>query len=93
MLNRFITRGISDKVSLSLQLFIWQCIDSLDEPKDYLQVFKCTSYDGKQKIIHIQEQPEYRQEYLFYADAPVFIGKIYVIFNSVYTTMLLAEEY
>ena len=80
-------------MSLSLQYFMWQCIDELDVPKDYLQVFKCTAYDGKQKLIHIQEEPEYQREYLFNTDAPIFIGKIYVIDNEVYSTMMLSEEY
>lgn len=80
-------------MSLSLQLFLWQCIDELDVPKDYLQVFKCTMYDGKQKIVHIQEVPEYRREYLFNTDAPIFIGKVYIIDNDVYSTMTLSEEY
>ena len=61
--------------------------------KDYLQVFKCTMEDGKQKITHIQEEPEYKKEYLFSTDAPFFIGKIFVIDNDAYTTMMLADEY
>ena len=80
-------------MSLSLQLFLWKCIGKLDVPKDYLQVFKCTMYDGKQKITHIQEVPEYHREYLFNTDAPIFIGKVYVIDNEVYSTMMLSEEY
>ena len=38
--KRYITKGVSEKVSLLLQLFMWQCIDSIDVQKDYLQVFK-----------------------------------------------------
>ena len=48
--KRYITRGVSQKVDLPLQLFMWQCIDELDVPKDYLQVFKLSVADGKQKI-------------------------------------------
>ena len=91
--KRYITKGINSVVSLSLQFFMWQCIDKLDVPKDYLQVFNCTMYDGKQKITHIQEEPEYKKEYLFSTDAPIFIGKIFVIDNDAYTTMMLANEY
>ena len=54
---------------------MWQCIDELDVPKDYLQAFKCAMYDGKQKIKHIQEELEYQREYLFNTDTPVFVGK------------------
>lgn len=80
-------------MSLLLQLFMWECIDRLNVPKDYLQVFKCTAFDGKQKLIHIQEEPEYKREYLFLTDAPFFIGKIYVIDNEFYSVMMLSEEY
>ena len=89
--QRYITRGVSQKVDLPLQLFMWQCIEELDVPKDYLQVFELSAENGKQKIKHIQEEPEYRQEYLI--DAPVFIGKIFVIDDETHSTMLLAEEY
>ena len=91
--KRYITKGVNSVVSLPLQFFMWQCIDELNIPKDYLQVFNCTMYDGKQKITHIQEEPEYKKEYLFSTDAPFFIGKIFVIDNDAYTTMMLANEY
>ena len=74
-----------------LQVYMWHLIDELLEPKDYLQVFTCTESNGKQKLIHTQEEPEYRREYLW--DAPVFCGKIFVIDDEEHSTMLLAEEY
>ena len=43
--------------------------------KDDLQVFKCSCEDGKQKIEHAQEIPEYSNQYLLSVGA-VFIGKI-----------------
>ena len=91
--QRYITKGVSDRVSLLLQLFMWQCIDELDVPKDYLQVFKLSIAEGKQKIEHIQEEPEYKREYLLNTDTPIFIGKIFVIDDGTHSTMLLAEEY
>ena len=91
--RRYVTKGVSQNVGLLLQLFMWQCIDSLSVPRDYLQVFKCSMYDSKQKIVHIQEEPEYTREYLLNTDAPIFIGKIYVIDDEIHSTMLLAEEY
>ena len=91
--RRYITKGVDSSVPLLTQLFIWECIDTLDCPKDYLQVFKCSAYGGMQRIIHIQEQPEYRKEYLLKSDAPVFVGKIFAIDDGEQSTMLLAEEY
>ena len=91
--RRLITCGVDLKVNPLLQVFMWHLIDELPEPKDYLQVFTCTSYDGKQKITHAQEVPEYRREYLIESDSSFFVGKIFVIDDDTHSTMLLAEEY
>lgn len=87
--KRFVTKGIVENVPLCLQLFMWMCIDTLPCEKDYLQVFEFTQTG----VIHSQEEPEYRQEYLLKGDAPFFIGKVFVIDDGSYSTMLLAEEY
>lgn len=50
--KRFITKGAESDVPLLLQLFMWECIDEMQEPKDYLQVFEFMLSDNKQKIIH-----------------------------------------
>ena len=89
--KRFITAGVDSKVSPLLQLFMWHCIDAMPPPKDYLQIFELSAENGKVRIKHIQEEPEYRQEYLI--DAPVLVGKIFVIDDETHSTMLLAEEY
>ena len=91
--DRFITKGVDFAVNPLLQLFMWHLIDAMPPPKDYLQVFKLAKENGKQKIIHIQENPEYKREYLLNSDTPFFVGKIYVIDDDKYSTMLLAEEY
>ncbi len=72
---------------------MWQCIDTMPPIKDYLQVFRFTEENGKQKIIHSQEESEYKREYLINSDAPVFIGKVFVIDDETHSTMLLAEKY
>ncbi len=91
--KRYRTIGVKEKVPLLIQLFLWQCIDELKEPKDSFQVFQCSINDGALKVLHIQEEPEYKREYRFVADTPIFIGKIYVIDDGCHSTMLLAEEY
>ena len=91
--QRYITRGVSERVSLPLQVFMWQCIEELDVPKDYLQVFELSAENGKQKIKHIQEEPEFKREYLLITDTPVLVSKIFVIDDGSHSTMLLAEEY
>lgn len=91
--KRFATQGVNLSVSPMLQMFIWQCIDEMPEPKDYLQVFKLSEKNGKTNIVHIQEEPEYTREYLLSADTLAFCGKIFVIDDETHSTMLLASEY
>ena len=91
--RRFITRGVDSEIDPLLQLFMWHCIDTMPQVKDYLQVFNLTAENGKQKITHTQEIPEYKREYLINSDASVFIGKVFVIDDETHSTMLLAEEY
>ena len=87
--KRFVTKGIAENVPLCLQLFMWMCIDTLVCEKDYLQVFEFS----KSGVVHSQEEPEFSKEYLLKGDAPIFIGKVFVIDDGSYSTMLLAEEY
>lgn len=91
--RRLITKGVDENISPLLQLFMWQCIDNLPPPLDYLQVFTLTIYDGKLKVVHEQEEPAYHKEYLLNTGAPFYIGKIFVIDDETHSTMLLAEEY
>ena len=60
--KKYITMGIDQYVNPLLQVFMWQCIEELDVPKDYLQVFNLSEHLGKQKIEHIQEEPCCKRE-------------------------------
>lgn len=88
---RYATRGVMENVNPVLLLFLWQLVDAMPLPRDYLQVFKISKEGDQIKITHTQEIPAYRREYLL--DAPVFVGKIYAIDDSEQSTMLLANEY
>ena len=90
--KRYITKGAQSEIPIELQIFMWNCIDSMPEPKDYLQVFRLSLSEGKQKIVHEQEQPEYKKEYTLNDETPV-TAKVYVIDDGDHSTMLLAEEY
>ncbi len=90
--NRYITKGVQENISLELQIFMWDCIDKLSEPKDYLQVFNLSLVGSLQRITHTSEEPEYKKEYLIPSDNPI-TEKIYVIDDGDHCTMLLAEEY
>ena len=73
--RRFITRGVMENIPLHLQFFLWLCIEVMAIEKDYLQVFEFVDHNGKYKIIHTQEKPEYRKEYLMIEDTPYCITK------------------
>jgi len=96
--KRYITCGISSAIPDEIQLGLWIMIDHLRTSTnievDYLQVFRLSNQNGKQKIIHSQEQPEYRNEILVaFIWNPVESAKIFVIDDGRHSTMMLAEEY
>lgn len=94
--KRFITRGVADNIPLEVQMFLWSLLDILIAKRfieiDYLQVFEFSGEDGKQKIIHRQEMPEYQMVYNFTNVASPLKRKLYVIDDGEYCTMLLPEE-
>lgn len=96
---RYMTRGIKSEIPLELQLFMWNCIDSLKEQGvklDYLQVFELkreiVDDIAMQKIEHRQELPKYEKTYNMLLEEAIS-AKIFVIDDNTHTTMLLAEEY
>ena len=90
---RYVTSGVNSELPLLTQIILWGLIDTMEVVrKDYLQVFLLSADGENQRIIHEQEQPEYRKEYLFPSENPV-IAKVYVIDDESHSTMLLAEEY
>lgn len=90
--QRYLTKGVQVEIPLALQLFMWECIDRIPEPKDYFQVFRLENSGGLQKITHFSEQPEYHKEYMI-PTSNLIIAKVYIIDSDEYSTMLLAEEY
>lgn len=96
--TRYITKGINEVIPFSIQLLMWNEIDSRLRTAgiavDCLQVFSLFKEGGRLKIIHIQEKPEYRKElFMNLMDELPLPIKIYVIDDGMYSTMLLAEEY
>lgn len=91
--KRYLTRGVDETIPPELQLFMWQAIDQMPQPKDYLQVFELTESGGLQCIHHKSEQPAFEMTYILPTIEKLIIGKIYCIDSGDYCTMLLAEEY
>ena len=90
--NRYLTCSVDSTLPLELQLFLWECVDRLPEPKDYLQVFELKPSETMQSITHSSEQPEHHMEYLIPSDVPI-TEKLYIIDDRDHSTMLLANEY
>lgn len=90
--NRYLTCGVDSLIPLDLQLFLWDCVERMPAPKDYLQVFELSAAGPMQSITHSSEVPEYRMTYLIPSAAPI-TEKLYVIDDGDHSTMLLAEEY
>ena len=90
--NRYLTCGVDSAIPLELQLFLWECIDRLPAPKDYLQVFELSPSDTMQSIVHSSEEPEYRKVYMIPSDSPI-TEKLYIIDDGDHSTMLRASEY
>lgn len=90
--NRYLTCGVDSSIPIELQLFLWECVERMPAPKDYLQVFELSAEGPMQAITHSIEVPEYRKTYLIPSDTPI-TEKLYIIDDGDHSTMLLAEEY
>lgn len=97
--NRYITKGVNEKVDIRLQLLMWSIIDNLNEKEnvevDYLQVFKLKKEGALIIVEHSQEEPEYKEVYLLELEDVELDRKmkVYVIDSGEYSTILLPEEY
>ncbi len=90
---RYLTRGVDSEIPLNIQIFMWEAVDKMPEPKDYLQVFRLTEQKDLQVIHHTSEQPEYSMTYILPTVTKAITAKVYVIDDGEHCTMLLAEEY
>lgn len=94
--QRFVTNGVCSELDGYSQLLLWNMVDGLQVPKDYLQVFRITPFNLNgvlcQKITHTQEQPAYKNEVIIPVSNPVNL-KLYCIDNGEYSTLLLVDEY
>ena len=90
--DRYLTCGVDSTIPLDLQLFLWECVERMPAPKDYLQVFELSAAGPLQSIIHSSEEPEYRKVYLLPFEKSI-TEKLYIIDDGDHSTMLLAEEY
>lgn len=91
--QKFITCGVANTIPKLLQIIMWELINNLPvDSRDYLQVFSLSPDIKGQRIIHNQENPNYKKEYVFNIDTNV-IGKVFVIDDGTHSTMLMNYEY
>ena len=90
--DRYLTRGVDAEIPIELQVLMWQAVDQMPEPKDYLQVFWLSEENGLQIVHHTSEQPQFEMTYIVEAKNPV-TANVYIIDDGEHCTMLLAEEY
>lgn len=101
---RYMTKGIAKSLPFLYQILLWNTIDKLRDSEkklDYLQVFEIKTTDNPDRegkllsITHSQECPRYRKQYVLPVskDSESINGKIYVIDDGEYATMLWADEY
>ena len=94
--SRYETKGINERLCLDYRITIWKLIEKLSKEVelDYLQVFEFSIEEGKvQKIRHSQEVPEYEKTYIVPMVDDGIEGKVFVIDDGKYSTMLWADEY
>lgn len=94
---KHLTKGVQSSIGLDLQILMWSMIDQWRDKieLDYLQVFELSIVEENgilfQKIIHSQEESEYREEN-FYKIADPVNGEVWIMDSGEYCTMLLPEE-
>ena len=90
--KRYLTCGVDSTIPLELQLCLWECVERMPAPKDYLQVFELKPVGILQSITHRSEEPEYHMEFIIPMENPI-AEKVYIIDDGDHSTMLLANEY
>lgn len=90
--KRYLTCGVDSTIPLELQMFLWECVEHMPAPRDYLQVFQLKPVGILQSITHSAEEPAYKMEYVIPMENPI-AEKVYIIDDGDHSTMLLAEEY
>ena len=90
--KRYLTCGVDSTIPLELQLFLWECVERMPAPKDYLQVFELKPIGCLQSITHSSEEPEYHMKYVIPMEDPI-AEKVYIIDDGDHCTMLLSNEY
>lgn len=91
------TKAIGETLHLEIQILLWQLID-LEKRKgmklDYLQIFELESKNDKQEILHRQEVPPRKTQWLIPLDNTAPINKtVWCLDDGENQTMLYPSDY
>lgn len=91
----YITKGVKYNIPDSIINFIFKMVDKIEKIYlDYLQIFTIQRTPNMGVLIeHKQEQPKFESFYFLLNDEINFEGKLYMIIENEYRTLMLAEEY
>lgn len=94
-MDTYITKGVSINIPDSIINFIFKIIDNMPKDNlDYLQIFKIEKTPDMGVLVeHRQEQPEFERVYFLLNDEIKFQGKLYLVIEDNYRTLMLADEY
>lgn len=98
MKSKYMTRGIQERINLTLQIMLWNLYEARKqqlEECDYFHVFQLKKLEDlmmNQEIAYQQEIPSYERVLLIRCEQAI-TEKIYIIENDEYVMMLLANEY
>lgn len=91
------TRTIDETVHAEIQMILWSLIDKqvkAGKELDYLQVLELEVTEGRQRIVHRQEVPERKREWIYTLQYTTPIDQtIWCIDSEEYQMMLLPNEY
>jgi len=91
------TRAIAESLHMEIQKLLWYLIDDQrkqGEKLDYLQVFELENRENQQHIIHRQEVPKRKREWLItLKDTPPVNSTVWCIDDGTHQTMLFPSDY
>lgn len=76
------TKTVNEEIHTEIQLILWGLIDEQRKQElelDYMQVFELKEQEGRQQIIHRQENPERRREWVYQLQHTTPIEKKYLV--------------
>src|SRR5699024_8719973 len=92
--ERYLTREVADRVPIEMQMLMWNLVEEIEVEKDYLQIFELIPNSSEfVEIVHKQENPEFKINYIVKNCGIETKIKLYIIDNGDYSMMMFSHEY